>query len=95
MTDVLTAEQVAEDRVWFRDALGGDMGMEAIALSHEALREQLHEAGAEIERLSGLAGQMYGFLMVGRTSEQIEMITSGEWRNWKPRTVRRKLRRHG
>ena len=43
--DTLTPEQVAEDRQWFRDALGGDIQVEAIRLCDtiDALRGQLRE----------------------------------------------------
>ena len=49
----LTDEQVAEDRQWFLDALGGDMQTEAIALCDtvDDLREQLRVAEEGLESL--------------------------------------------
>ena len=64
--------------------------LEAELLEHQRYGERKAE---EMDRLTIRSSILYDWIMRGRTRAQAEMIISGAWREWKPRTIRRKLRR--
>ncbi len=79
-----------------------DFGAECCRLQDELLKFQtygerkaaeLDDLKVERDRLEIQGGIMYDWIMRGRTRRQAEIIVGGDWRKWKPRTIRRKLKR--